>query len=301
MGSYLAGKSIVVTGAGRGLGRAVAIACAEQGASVVVADNGVAVSGGQPASSVAESVVGEIIRAGGSAVAATESVATMEGARSSVRAAVEEFGRVDGVVCAAGILRARRLHEMSESDWDDVIATHLRGCFAVFRSAAEYMRPQKSGTMIGFTSAGFTGSVAQANYSAAKGGIVSLVRSAALSFRQDGITVNAIAPVAHTRMMEEAMSWDSGVGVTVPKNASDVGQPEDVAPLVVYLLSERARHVTGQIYTANGNKIAVWNQPAEVRSMFTSGRWTPKDIEERLDSEVGQEKMALIDQVPGCS
>jgi NAD(P)-dependent dehydrogenase (short-subunit alcohol dehydrogenase family) len=189
-------------------------------------------------------------------------------------------------VCVAGILRERMLFNMSEEEFDPVVETHLKGTFTVFRAASEIMRKQGSGTLVGFTSGAFAGSVAQANYSAAKGGIVSLVRSAAVGLSRYGVTANAIAPVARTRM-----------SANVPMELGEMGEPEDVAPLVVYLLSDQARHVTGQVYTAVGGKIAVWNQPTEVRAMYKDGRWTPQEIEARLDSTVGQERMALLDRL----
>lgn len=285
MGDYLAGKTIAVTGAGRGIGRAVALACAAEGASVVVNDFGVSMAGDDPTSEVADAVVNEITDAGGTAVAVADSVATMEGGERIVRTAVDKFGRIDGVVCVAGILRERMLFNMTEDEWDPVIATHLKGTFTVFRAAAPIMRQQKSGTLIGFTSGAFGGSVAQANYSAAKGGIVSLVRSAALGLDKYGVTANAIAPIARTRMSDN-----------VPAGLSEVGEAEDVAPLVVFLLGDDARGVTGQIYTAVGGRIAVWNQPREVREMTKEGRWSPAEIAARFD-EVGQEEMPLLARI----
>jgi NAD(P)-dependent dehydrogenase (short-subunit alcohol dehydrogenase family) len=284
MGSYLEGKSIAVTGAGRGIGRAVALAAAAEGASVVVADYGVGMAGEDPTSEVADAVVAEITDAGGSAVAVADTVTTMEGGQRIVQTAVDEFGKIDGVVCVAGILRERMLFNMAEDEWDPVVETHLKGTFTVFRAAAPLMKAQESGSLIAFTSGAFAGSVAQANYAAAKGGIVSLVRSAAAGMHRYGVTSNAIAPVARTRMSEN-----------VPR-ALEMGEPEDVAPMVVYLLSDHARHVTGQVYTANGGKIAVWDQPHEVREMSKDGRWTPEEIEKRFD-EVGVEPMPLIAQI----
>ncbi len=175
---------------------------------------------------------------------------------------------------------------MSEDEWDPVIETHLKGTFTVFRAAAPLMRAQKSGTLIGFTSGAFAGSVAQANYSAAKGGIVSLVRSAALGMHKYGVTANVIAPVAKSRM--------SG---NVPFGL-EMGEPEDVAPMVVFLLGDAARNVTGQVYTANDGIIAVWNQPVEVRQMRKDGRWTAEEIAARFD-EVGQERMPMLDRLDG--
>ena len=279
---YLDGKAIAVTGAGRGIGRAVALLCASEGASVVVNDYGVTMDGNEPTSEVANEVVAEIEAAGGKAVANPSSVTTMEGGASIVQSARDSFGHIDGVVCVAGILRERMLFNMSEDEWDPVIETHLKGTFTVFRAAAPIFREQKSGTFIGFTSGAFAASVAQANYSAAKGGIVSLVRSAAAGMHKYGVTANCIAPVAKSRMSGQ-----------VPFGL-EMGEPEDVAPLVAYLLGEHARQITGQVYTANGGTVAVWNQPAEVRAMRIDGRWTPEALEARLLDEVGQEPMPIL-------
>jgi len=281
---YLEGKTIAVTGAGRGIGRAVALGCAAAGANLVVNDYGVSIDGQDPDSEIANAVVAEIAAAGGQATAVADSVTTMAGGARIVQAAVDTYGRVDGVVCVAGILRERMLFNMAEDEWDPVIETHLKGTFTVFRAAAPLMRAQQSGTLIGFTSGAYAGSAAQANYSAAKGGIVSLVRSAALGMHKYGVTANVIAPVAKSRM--------SG---NVPFGL-DMGEPDDVAPMVVFLLGDRARHVTGQVYTANGPTIAVWNQPAEVRAMRTDDRWTPEEIAARFD-EVGQERMPMLDRL----
>lgn len=283
---FLAGKVIAVTGAGRGIGRAVALACAAEGASVVINDYGVSVAGEEPSSEVAQAVSDEIAGLGGTAVPVADTVTTMEGGQRIVQAAVDKFGRLDGAVCVAGILRERMLFNMTEQEWDPVLATHLKGTFTVFRAAAAVMRTQRSGSLVGFTSGNHAGSVAQANYSAAKGGIVSLVRSAALGLHRYGVTANAVAPVARTRM-----------SAGVPMQLAEIGEPEDVAPLVVYLLSDAAREVTGQVYTAVGGKIAVWNQPREVRAMYADGRWTPEQIAARLPASIGQERMPMLDQL----
>src|SRR5262245_30650971 len=158
----LDGKVIAVTGSGRGIGRAVARACAAEGAAVIVNDYGVSVDGSEPTSEVADEVVAEIEAAGGKAAANAQSVTTMEGGASIVNLAVETFGRIDGVVCVAGILRERMFFNMSEDEWDPVVATHLKGTFTVFRAAAPIFREQKSGTMLAFTSGAFAASVAQA-------------------------------------------------------------------------------------------------------------------------------------------
>ena len=286
MAGFLEGKVVAVTGGGGGIGRAVALAAAAEGAKVLVADYGVSMAGEDPSSEVAEAVVAEITKAGGEALAVADDISKMDAGERLITTAVDTYGRIDGVVAVAGILRERMLFNMSEDEWDAVIATHLKGHFTVFRAAAAVMRKQESGALVGFTSGAFQGSVAQANYAAAKGGIVSLVRSAAVGLHRYGVTANAIAPVARTRM-----------SANVPSELAEMGDAEDVAPMVVYLLSDQAKHVTGQVYTVVGSKIAVWNQPAEVRAMWAEGRWTPEQIAQRLDDNVGQERMGMIERL----
>lgn len=277
----LDGKAIAITGAGRGIGRAVAEFCASEGASVVVNDYGVAMDGNEPTSEVADEVVAAITSQGGAAIANASSVTTMEGGASIIQSAIDHFGRIDGVVAVAGILRERMFFNMVESEWDPVIETHLKGTFTAFRAAAPHFKEQRSGAYVAFTSAAFAGSVAQANYAAAKGGIVSLARSVAAGMHKYGVRANVIAPVAKSRM-----SGNVPFGI-------EMGEPEDVAPMVGFLLSDHSQDVTGQIYTANGGRIAVWNQPVEVREMRTDGRWTINEIAQRF-ADVGQEELGLI-------
>ncbi|MFJ3976161.1 SDR family oxidoreductase [Streptomyces sp. NPDC090021] len=291
MGNFLAGRVVAVTGAGRGIGRAVALAAAAEGAKVVVNDYGVGIEGTEPTSEIADGVVKEIQAAGGEAVAVADDVSTMAGGRRVIDTALTRYGRIDGVVCVAGILRERMLFNMSEEEWDPVLATHLKGTFTVFRAASAVMRRQGSGTLIGFTSGNHQGSVAQANYSAAKGGVISLVRSAALGLAKYGVTANAVAPVARTRM-----------SANVPMELKEIGEPEDVAALVTYLLSDRAvavggERITGQVYTIAGPKIAVWAQPRELRAGYAEGSWTPEKIADFLPGTVGTDPMPMLAQL----
>ena len=290
MSGHLKGKTIAVTGGGGGIGRAVSLACAAEGANVVVADYGVALDGSDPSSEVAEAVVAEIRAAGGEATALAGDVSRFDVGVEIVEAACDRWGSIDGVVCGAGVLRERMLFNMSEDEWDHVVAVHLKGHFNVYRAALARMRKQPSGgSLVGFTSGAFVASTAQANYSAAKGGIVSLTRSAAMtaaSIRLRGgpaMNANCIAPVARTRMSEN-----------VPFEF-ETGEPEAVAPMAVYLLSDAGRDVNAQIYSVVGRRISVWNQPEEVRSMWSAGdQWTPGEIAEHLPRTIGQEPNPMI-------
>ena len=285
MTGHLSGRNVAVTGAGNGIGRAVAILCAAEGARVVVADYGVSLDGSDPTSGVADTVVAEITDAGGTAVAVAGDVSDTAVGQRIVDTAVEAWGSIDGVACAAGILRERMLFNMSDEEFDDVVRVHLRGHFSLYRAASSGMRKQEGGgRRVGFTSGAFVASTAQANYSAAKGGIVSLTKSAAFALRRYGVTANCIAPVAMTRMSEK-----------VPFQI-EAGAPEHIAPLAVYLLSEAAREVTAQIYTCTGRRIAVWNQPAEVREMVAANgeSFSVDEIAGRLPDDVGLEELPLF-------
>ncbi len=290
MGEFLAGKNVAVTGAGNGIGKAVALYCASEGANVVVADYGVALDGSDPTSDVADAVVEEIADAGGTAIAVAGDVSKFEVGGQIVQTAVDAWGSIDGVVCVAGNLRERMLFNMSEDEWDAVIAVHLKGHFNVYRHALAVMRKQETGgSFVGFTSGAFMASTAQANYSAAKGGIISLTKStaltaAALAMRGGGpINANCVAPVARTRMSEN-----------VPFGI-EMGDAEDVAPMAAYLLSDAGREVNGQIYTVVGKRISVWSQPEEVRTMMAPGdRWTAEEIAQMLPDGVGTEPHPFI-------
>ena len=285
MAGHLAGKNIAVTGAGNGIGRAIALACACEGANVVVADYGVSIEGSDPSSEVADAVVAEIAAAGGTAIAVTGDVSQMEVGQRIVDTAVENWGTIDGVACVAGIVRERMLFNMSEEEFDHVVAVHLKGHFTLYKAASAVMRKQETGgSLVGFTSGAFVASTAQANYSAAKGGIVSLTRSAAFALRRYGVNANCIAPAAMTRMSEN-----------VPFEI-EAGGPEAIAPLAVFLMSDAARDITAQIYTCTGKRIAVWNQPAELRHMLaTDGEmFTVDEVAEKLPADIGVEEMPMF-------
>ena len=285
MAGHLAGKNIAVTGAGNGIGRAIALACAGEGANVVVADYGVSIEGSDPSSEVADAVVAEIAAAGGTAIAVAGDVSQMEVGQRIVDTAVENWGTIDGVACVAGIVRERMLFNMSEEEFGHVVAVHLKGHFTLYKAASAVMRKQETGgSLVGFTSGAFVASTAQANYSAAKGGIVSLTRSAAFALRRYGVNANCIAPVAMTRMSEN-----------VPFEI-EAGGPEAIAPLAVFLMSNAARDITAQIYTCTGKRIAVWNQPAELRHMLaTDGEmFTVDEVAEKLPADIGVEEMPMF-------
>ena len=290
MAGHLEGKTIAITGAGSGIGKAVALGCAAEGANIVVADYGVGLAGEDPSSEVADATVAEIEAAGGGAVAVAGDVSKMETGEQIIAAAVDTWGSIDGIVCVAGILRERMLFNMSEEDWDAVVAVHLKGHFTLYRHAMAVMRKQESGgSIVGFTSGAFTASTAQPNYSAAKGGIVSLTRSAAMTAASISlrggprINANCIAPVARTRMSEN-----------VPFEI-ETGAPEAITPMAVYLMSDAGRDVNAQVYTVVGPRISVWNQPQEVRTMMADGdAWTVDDIAAQLPDQVGQEENPFI-------
>ncbi|MFB7504052.1 SDR family oxidoreductase [Streptomyces broussonetiae] len=260
MSALCDGRIVVVTGAGRGLGRAHALAFAAEGARVVVNDLGVGLDGAPDARNPAESVVAEIRAAGGEAVAHGGDIATAEGAASLVRTAVETYGRLDTLVSNAGFLRDRMLVNLDEDDWDAVIRVHLKGHFLPLKHAAAHWRAEtKAGrtpvARIVHTSsgAGLLGSVGQGNYSAAKAGIVGLTLVAAAELARYGIQVNAVAPAARTRMTERTFAET----MAAPAAGFDAMAPENVSPLVVWLGSAASAGVTGRVFEAEGGRITV--------------------------------------------
>ncbi|CCA93948.1 SDR family NAD(P)-dependent oxidoreductase [Novosphingobium sp. PP1Y] len=277
----LKGKVIAVTGAGRGVGREIALLCARHGAAVVVNDPGVSGEGDGEDAGPALQTAREIVAAGGQAHANLASVTAPQGAASIIDDAVQQFGRIDAVVNNAGILRDTIWHKMSHEDWRAVIDVHLNGCFNVSKAATPYFREQRSGSFIHFTStSGLIGNIGQANYSAAKLGIVGLSQSIALDMARVGVRSNCIAPFAWSRMTSSipAETDDQKQRVERLKTMS----ADKIAPLVVYLASDAARDVTNQIFSVRKNEILLFSKPRPVRSMTRTEGWTPQDIADQL-------------------
>jgi NAD(P)-dependent dehydrogenase (short-subunit alcohol dehydrogenase family) len=275
------GKVALVTGAGRGVGRGIALELAKAGAAVVVNDLGVSLSGDNNEGSPAEQVVEEIKAMGGRAVANHDSVADWDGACAMVKAGVDNFGRIDAVVNNAGNLRDVFFHKMSPDDFDAVIAVHLKGSFNTSRAAAPFFKEQASGAYIHMTStSGLIGNFGQANYAAAKLGIVALSKSIALDMQRFNVRSNAIAPFAWTRMIDS-------IPTDTPEQQKRVDGlkklvPEKIAPFVVALASDAGAKVSGQIFGVRNNEIYLFSQPRPIRTAHTSDGWTPETVAERV-------------------
>lgn len=299
MGTRLKDKVAVVTGAGRGIGRGIAMLMASEGASVVVNDVGADLDGSGTATSHADETVAAIRAAGGQAIASYDSVADFQAAEQIVRAAVKEFGRLDILVNNAGILRDRMIFNVSEDEWDAVIRVHLKGSFNCARHASAQMREQKSGRIINMTStSGLYGNAGQANYGAAKDGIAGLTRVISRDLGKYGITVNAIAPAAATRMTATLVAAREA---RAAKFAADPGgsaaaalprpsrEPEDIAPFAVYLASDAAADINGQFFLVMGGMVSLLNYPAPARTITKATRWTPEEIAVLFPSTLGME------------
>lgn len=275
----LEGKVVLVTGAGRGVGREIALLAARQGASVVVNDLGGAMDGkeeGLP--DPAEEVVAEIRATGGEAVADTNSVTDRAGADAMVQKALQVFGGLDAVANPAGILRDKMFHKMDDQDWRSVVDVHLNGSYNVSRAAIAHFREQESGSLVFFTSsAGLVGNIGQANYSAAKLGIVGLSRSIALEGAKKNIRSNVIAPFAWTRMLASIPVKSEEHGRRLAR-LREMMRSDQVAHPVVALMADSAKGMTGQILALRGNEIILMSQPRPVRTVVCADGWTPETV-----------------------
>lgn len=275
----LDGKVIIVTGAGRGIGRAIALLAAAEGAKVVVNDPGVAADGSGTDAAPAEEVVEEIRKAGGTAVANFDSVAEALAAANIVKTATDTYGKLDGVVNNAGILRDAIFHRMSVDAFEQVIKVHLMGSFYVSHAAARLFKEQDSGSFVHFTStSGLIGNFGQANYAAAKLGIVGLSKSIALDMSRFHVRSNCISPFAWSRLIGTIPTETEAEKERV-KRMQQMG-PEKIASLAVYLLGDAAKDVTGQIFAVRMNEIFLMGQSRPIRSIHRGEGWTPQTIAE---------------------
>jgi NAD(P)-dependent dehydrogenase (short-subunit alcohol dehydrogenase family) len=277
----LRGKVIVVTGAGGGIGKEIALASARAGAQVVVNDIGGDVAGEGRDASPAQEVIAEIKEAGGQAVISPDSVSDWDGAQRIIETALDTFGRIDGVVNNAGILRDKYFHKMDPADFEAVVQVHLMGSFYVSRAAATHFRGQQSGAYVHMTStSGLIGNFGQSNYSAAKLGVAGLSRSIALDMERFNIRSNCISPFAWSRMI-------GSIPTDTPEQQARVEKlkkmgPENIAPVAVYLLSDAASEVSGQIFAVRRNEVFLMSQSRPIRSIHNSDGWTPDTLAERL-------------------
>jgi NAD(P)-dependent dehydrogenase (short-subunit alcohol dehydrogenase family) len=286
MTDIVSGKVAIVTGGGRGIGRAIAESMAAEGARVVVCDIGASLTGSGTDSGPAQDTVEAIKKSGGEAIASTLSITEPKNAEEIVKAAVNAFGRVDILVNNAGILRDVIFHKMSHSDWSDVIAVHLNGSFNMSRAVAGLFREQGAGSYVHMTStSGLIGNFGQANYMAAKLGIMGLSRGIALDMQRFGVRSNCIAPFAFTRMIESIPAETEAEKLRVERLAQMT--PAKIAPLAVYLGSDAAEGISGQIFSVRNNEIFLFNQPRPIRVMHRFDGWTPGKIAEQLKGAFG--------------
>ena len=288
----LEGKVAVITGGGNGIGREISKLMGAEGAKVVVNDLGTAVDGAGQSNSVADQTVQAIRDAGGEATANYDSVATPEGGQNIIQTAVDTYGKLDILVHVAGILRDRMIFNMSIEEWDAVINVHLRGAYCVNKPACVLMRQQKSGSIINFSSISGAGNSGQANYAAAKAGILGLTRTVARDMAKYGVRANAIWPGADTRMtatVPEAarqLRAERGIGQQVAQTVTE-RRPENVAAVVAYLASDEAADITGWTVGISGDRLSLIEDPRPVKTVFCPGGWTLDKVVELWPSSFG--------------
>src|SRR5688500_14987435 len=271
------GKVVIVTGSGGGIGRDIALAMAREGARLVINDVGASVAGEGASAGPAQQVVNEIRAAGGEAVANTDSVADAAAAQRIVSAALDAFGRIDCVVNNAGILRDRFFHKMSVDEFDAVIKVHLYGSYFVSRAAAPHFKEQNAGALVHMTStSGLIGNYGQANYAAAKLGIMALSKSIALDMQKFNVRSNCIAPFAWSRMIGSIPTETDAEKERIERMKQMT--PAKIAPLAVALASEAGADVTGQVFAVRNNEIFLMSQPRPVRSVHRGEGWTPETV-----------------------
>jgi NAD(P)-dependent dehydrogenase (short-subunit alcohol dehydrogenase family) len=286
MSGVLDGKVAIVTGAGQGVGKAIAEGLAAEGAKVVVNDVGVTLSGETENASAAEEVAAAIRKAGGEAAASADSVAEWNAAQKIVQCALDNFGRIDLVVNNAGILRDGIFHRLSPEDWTAVLGVHLFGSFHVSRAAAPHFRKQESGAFVHMTStAGLIGNFGQANYMAAKLGIVGLSRAIAMDMQRFNVRSNCIAPFAWSRMVSSIPTETEADKDRVAKLKRMT--PEKIAPLVAFLGSDKASGISGQIFSARNNEVYLFSQPRPIRAIHRGGGWTAAELADQLPGAFG--------------
>src|SRR5438270_6194782 len=288
----LDGKAALVTGAGRGIGRGIALALAQAGARVVVNDLGTSLSGEGTETLPADQVVDEIMTNGGEAVTNRGNVASFDDATEMVEQVVRTFGKIDILVNVAGILRDRMIFNMSEAEWDAVIAVHLKGTFNVCRHASARFREQRSGRFINFSSSSGFGAPGQPNYAAAKSGILGLTWVLANSMRAYNCTANAILPGAWTRMIDSIPRMAAQVQQQTGKMPSEAAvgtehDPENIAPLIVFLASDAAANISGQCFAASGYQYALVSQPQVVKTVRNENGWTVDSLAQVLPKTFG--------------